>query len=94
MQIQKKLGLFLSIVLLGLAAVAAPRARGQESDPYWQITFSYDATGWRVIKAAEIPEIAKEVRTPGLAGAPGTVACDLEWLGADRHKGLPPHHAD
>lgn len=61
---------------LTLSALAAP------AQPYWQLTFSYDAESLSLIKADRIAPMRKEARTPGLAGAALRVAYELEWLDA------------
>jgi hypothetical protein len=50
---------------------------------YWQVMLTYDSEGVRVVEAAEIPPMRKKIRTPGLAGAPGTIECRAEWVDAE-----------
>ena len=47
---------------------------------YWQLLVSYDQNGINIIEAGPIPPATKQIRTPGIDGAPVRVGYDLEWL--------------
>ena len=67
----------LSVVLFltGVPSDAAERPQ------YWQLTLHYDSLAVEIVNAAPIAPITKQIRTPGLEGAPLRWGCDLEWLG-------------
>jgi hypothetical protein len=49
---------------------------------WWQLTFAYDSESLNLVEAAPIPPMAKKVKTPGLAGAPLKLECNLTWMNA------------
>lgn len=48
----------------------------------WQLTFTYNAAGLQLVKAAEIPPSQKRIVTPGLEGAEAKLDYDLIWENA------------
>ncbi len=74
--------LFLLVISLN---PAWPEERVLNSDTsalWWQLTFSYDSNSLNLVEAAPIPPMAKKIRTPGLAGAPLKLSCNLSWVSA------------
>ncbi len=67
---------FLTLIVLVMAAPAYSDSILQ----YWQLTMSYDPTGLHIVEAGQIPPTLKEVRTPGLNGAPIRITYDIDWL--------------
>src|SRR3954447_9202424 len=51
-------------------------------DGFWQLTFSYDAAGLALHKAAVIPPMSKRIESPGIEDAPLKLDYDLEWQDA------------
>ncbi len=60
-------------ILLSVSALSADKT-------YWQLLVSYDQNGISIVEAGPIPPAAKQIRTPGIDGAPLRLAYELEWL--------------
>lgn len=68
-------------IALACALVSgASRLFAAEATQYWQLTFSYDAKTLTLLEAGKIPPLQKQIRTPGLTGAPVRIAYHLAWL--------------
>lgn len=70
-----------SIALLFAAILAGASLNYSEPlQRYWQFTMSYNQTGLHILEAGQIPPTLKQVRTPGLDGAPIRITYDIDWL--------------
>lgn len=47
---------------------------------YWQLTLEYDSQRCDLHDASPVSPLLKEVRTPGLDGAPGILNCSIDWF--------------
>jgi hypothetical protein len=72
--------LMLSLVPFSLIMTLAGRA---EQPHYWQLTFSYDSNSLSLLEARRIPDLRKQVQTPGLRGSAWIIAYKLIWVGTD-----------
>ncbi|PWB74425.1 hypothetical protein C3F09_03990 [candidate division GN15 bacterium] len=61
------------VATVGVSALAADKT-------YWQLLVSYDQNGINIVEAGPIPPTHKQIRTPGIDGAPVKLAYDLQWL--------------
>jgi hypothetical protein len=66
-------------VLAGFLAASSSRAA---DGSYWQLTFAYNNRGLSLLRAAQMPQSNKAVRTPGLDGALLKLEYELEWRDA------------
>jgi len=67
----------LSFLILTMA-IAASSLSVEKS--YWQLLVAYDQNGISIVEAGPIPPAPKQIRTPGLDGAPVRIGYELEWL--------------
>jgi hypothetical protein len=81
---QRHRGIFLILIFcLFISAWGHGAVLSSDSSiTWWQLTFTYDSESLNLIEAAPIPPMAKQVKTPGLAGAPLKLSCNLTWLAA------------
>ena len=65
-------------LLILTMAFAVPALSAEKT--YWQLLVSYDQNGISIVEAGPIPPAPKQIRTPGLEGAPLKLGYSLEWL--------------
>jgi hypothetical protein len=63
-----------------LVALAFPGAACARAGQFWQLTFTYNDASLSLLRAAQMPQLLKAPRTPGLAGAALRLEQELEWL--------------
>jgi hypothetical protein len=55
------------------------------AESFWQLVFQYNSTSLELLKADPIPQVSKQIRTPGLESAALRVSYQCNWLDASGH---------
>jgi len=67
------------LLIVGLALAGNLTAKAEQ---FWQLTFAYNNSELSLLRAAQMPQLTKAPRTPGLAGAVLPLEREIEWLDA------------